>query len=117
MSYDNGITTSYTIDDNGRSDTINVTRTDIETNTKENLLSIDYDYDGVGNIIKRYDNQYEYDQTNRLTKAEIEGSFYTEKGNDIGYVLKDYAGNKGLDLAVAEFEEITLDYSSGEYRI
>jgi len=123
ISYANGISTTYTIDDNGRSDTININRTNLEDNNTENLLSIDYDYDGVGNIRSRSEssanngeikeNTYEYDEVNRLTKANIHGSFYTEKGETPGYTLKDYNGDKGINLTAAEYEVVTLDYASG----
>lgn len=82
--------------DNGRSDTINVTRTDItnntdptdtntETNISEKLFSLDYEYDGVGNIVSRFEssenngeifeNTYQYDELNRLKRADLHGSF------------------------------------------
>ncbi len=113
ISYNNGITTSYTIDDNSRVDNIDVTRTALETNTTENILSLNYNYDGAGNITRRNNNTYQYDSLNRLTKAEVEGTIYTEKGNDIGYALKDYTGDKGIDITIDEYESITLDYASG----
>ncbi|OCL26008.1 hypothetical protein U472_08250 [Orenia metallireducens] len=113
MKYDNGVTTSYTYTDVGRPDTIITNRTDIETTTTEELLSLDYEYDGAGNVTRRNNNVYEYDGLNRLVSAQVEGDFYVDNPGDVGHILSDYYGSKGIDVLVNQIEDITLDYDSG----
>ena len=112
ITYNSGVTTSYTLDRNSRVETIEVNRSDLNGKS-ENILKLNYRYDQAGNIISRNQNQYGYDSLNRLIKAEVSGTIYSERGIDHGYVEADYYGERGIDLAVEGIETITLDYHSG----
>ena len=112
ITYNSGVTTSYTLDRNSRVETIEVNRTDLNGKS-ESILKLNYRYDQAGNIISRNQNQYGYDSLNRLIKAEVSGTIYSERGIDHGYVEADYYGERGIDLASEGIETITLDYHSG----
>ena len=64
ISTDNGVTTTYQRDKNGRVTNIGAAK------SGNNVLSLIYIYDDANNIINRNDNSYVYDKVNRLQTGD-----------------------------------------------
>ncbi len=106
----NGITTTYQRDDNGRITGINTAKV-----FGDNILSLTYAFDNANNIIRRNDNSYVYDKVNRLKQATIHGVFedkFTKADMLMGTADKDYAGTKEPEQDVTELTQVKLDYSA-----
>jgi len=106
---DNGITTSYIRDENGRI-------TNIDSRKSGNsVMSLTYTYDDANNIITRNDNGYVYDKVNRLHQATIRGYFednFTKADMLIGKVDQDYHGQKEQDEDITDQTQIKMDYNA-----
>ena len=79
---DNGITTTYNRDRNGR-----VTGIIANSLSGEDILNLALGYDAANNIVK-HDNAYIYDKVNRLQRATVRGilSSTTKADHDPGTV-------------------------------
>jgi RHS repeat-associated protein len=106
---DNGVTTTYQRDNNGRITGINASKSGTD------ILKLNYVFDNANNIIQRNDNSYVYDKISRLTQATIRGVFedeFTTADMSIGTADKDYAGNKASEQDVTELTQVKLDFSA-----
>jgi RHS repeat-associated protein len=109
MKTDNGITTTYKRDKNGRIRNINAVK------SGTSVLNLDYAFDDANNIIRRNDNTYVYDKVNRIKQATIRGVFedtFTKADMELGTSDKDYIGNKASEQDVTELTQVKLDYSA-----
>lgn len=105
----NGVTTSYQRDKDGR-----ITNID-STKSGNSVMSLKYTYDDANNIITRNDNSYVYDKVNRLQQATIRGYFednFTKADMLIGKVDQDYHGEKEQEEDVTAQTQVKMDYSA-----
>jgi RHS repeat-associated protein len=106
---DNGVTTTYQRDKNGRITGITAAK------SGANILSLTYVFDDANRIIQRNDNSYVYDKVSRLTQATIRGVFedtFTKADMEMGAADKDYSGNKASEQDVTDLTQVKLDYSA-----
>ncbi len=99
------MTTTYERDGNGR---LTNTRT---TNTAGIVQEFSYTYDAANNIKSRNNNQYAYDELNRLAGAKVEGNFHDDYPAKKGYITEDFFGQKFLDFAMDPASRVKLDYA------
>lgn len=94
--YNNGTNTEITPDANSRVKDLKV------TSGSNKLLDISYAYDGNNNVQSRANhltgmsNYYYYDQLDRLTSADVEGTFYGERTGFAGVAEEDIFENLSL---------------------
>ena len=106
---DNGVTTTYQRDNNGRITSISSAKAGTD------ILKLNYVFDNANNIIQRNDNNYIYDKVSRLTQATIRGVFedeFSKADMNIGTADKDYIGNKASEQDVTELTQVKLDFSA-----
>ena len=106
---DNGVTTTYQRDNNGRITSISSAKAGTD------ILKLNYVFDNANNIIQRNDNNYIYDKVSRLTQATIRGVFedeFTKADMSIGTADKDYIGNKASEQDVTGLTQVKLDFSA-----
>ena len=109
LKMNNGVTTTYQRDGNGRVSSINAIK------SGNPVLGLNYVYDDANNIIQRNDNSYVYDKVSRLTQATIRGVFedkFTKADKLMGIADKDYKGEKDPEQDVTDQTEIKLDYAA-----
>ncbi|AZR73497.1 hypothetical protein BBF96_08930 [Anoxybacter fermentans] len=107
--YNNGTNTEITPDANSRVKSIKVITVDEGT-----PFDISYAYDGNNNVESRTNhitgntNYYYYDKLDRLTAAEVEGTFYGERTGFLGVAEEDIFGT--LSLVEPEDYWVKFDY-------
>ena len=116
----NGVTTSFTFDKNGRMTGIRAA----EPNSGNAFMDFGYTYDRANNIelrtnrITNKTNTYIYDQLNRMKSAKVAGDFEGEIPRDalnMNLLEKDILGQKqplGTDVEISEEAIVMLDYAS-----
>ena len=108
--YNNGTNTELTPDANYRVKDIKI------TNGDNKLLDISYAYGGNNNVESRTDhltemsNYYYYDKLDRLTSAEIAGTFYGERTGFTGIAEEDIF--ETLSLVKQEDYWVRFDYQA-----
>lgn len=107
---DNGVTTAFQRDRNGRVTSINASGIN-----GQGVLGLNYVYDDANNIIQRNDNTYVYDKINRLTRATVRGVFedkFTKADMVMGTADQDYYGEKDPEEDVTDLTQVKLDYGT-----
>lgn len=106
MKYNNNTVTTITPDIMSRPRQISVQVPDTGSNLRV-ALNLTYSYDANGNVISRNNNTYAYDQVDRLTTAEIDGSMFVNTPLTAGYASGDYLMNKPVNY---EGEDVSLSF-------
>jgi YD repeat-containing protein len=84
--------------------------------TYGSIKQYDFTYDNANNIIMRNEDIFNYDEENRLIRADLEGTFGTNTNKipkPVYTVHEDMFGIKQLDQAVQGTELLELDYNAG----
>jgi RHS repeat-associated protein len=103
-----GVTSTYIPDKMNRLQSISVTSPKQPTP----VLSLNYTYDGEGNILTRNDNVYRYDELDRLIYSQIRGVFSDDIPARKGYVTGDFLGEKAPNYGTSEDTAVSFDYAA-----
>ena len=103
----NGITTHHRRDGNGR-----LVEILAQAAGAFPVLELNYTFDQAGNVTRRNNNIYAYDELNRLTYSKVEGRFRDRLTSKNGYVTEDFLGALTLDFALSDQEVVPLDYAA-----
>ncbi|AZR72261.1 hypothetical protein BBF96_01915 [Anoxybacter fermentans] len=110
MRFNNGVITAITPEIMSRPEQIAV-KIPGENGTLEVALELNYAYDANGNVIRRNNNIYTYDELDRLKTAEIDGTFLVDTPARMGYAQDDYFINAVLDYELKDIE-VDFDYAA-----
>jgi len=106
----NGITAGYDYDQNGRLVGLSY------SNQASNLKSYTLKYDETNNIIKKNNDNFQYDLLNQMLYANLKGNFeidQEEEKQKIGKTRSDFKGQKTFEFELSQMDIIELDYAAG----
>lgn len=106
ISYENKVTTFITPEVLSRPEKILV-----KNHHGEELLNLNYAYDENGNITRRNNNNYTYDDLDRLKMAEVNGTLLVDQPAKKGYVDTDYFINRDLEYEIQK-KTVNFDYAA-----
>jgi RHS repeat-associated protein len=106
----NGVVTSWDYDKNGR-----LTKLEYSS-LAATLKEYTFGYDEANNIIKKNQDDFQYDLLNQLLYANLKGDFEInpdEEVQTVGKVRNDYNKQTPLEFAVQAPDIIEMDYAAG----
>ncbi len=77
----------------------------------QEALNLNYAYDANGNVTRRNNNLYTYDELDRLKTAEVDGALMVDTPSAMGYALEDYFVNANLNYQLTDLQ-VEFDYAA-----